>query len=435
MATQRNNPNSCKPIADQRNNLNISKSMNKKRQPLSDISNFNLIPTSSLRKLCSSSSTSSSKPQNVIRKPPISVSGSDSNTAKTNNNYTEPNSETSAASSNFNSVQNPNPLHVSTAGRSNEAVVYNRRHTSKKSNLETTSLPFTSSHENKKDKSKEIDALFLSLTPRVIKDKGKAIAEPFISLSPETKEDKGKGVAVLSTPVSGNKAVVNNRTRTAKRSNLEATALPLTSSYENKKDKRKEIDEPFLSLPPKIIKDNGKAIAEPFSSLSPEAKEDKGKGAVVLSIPVSGNKKMKAIHEPFMSSSSQEVKGKPQAISHEYLPSDEKAAEENFCVLSRSCSSLKKTRGKGMEDASVFSCPTLPKRRTNRTEYSGAGDIKPAGSWTDPNGKRKKRRCTRQKPALEGSLPQDFVNYWREHFKEIDEFELPEEEVSYSDLD
>ncbi|XP_070047791.1 uncharacterized protein [Nicotiana tomentosiformis] len=88
-----------------------------------------------------------------------------------------------------------------------------------------------------------------------------------------------------------------------------------------------------------------------------------------------------------------------------------------------------------MEDISVFSCPTFPKTRTNRTEFNGAGNIKPSGSWTDPSGKRKKRRCTEQKPVLEDSLPEDFVNYWRKHFQEVDEFELPEEEASYSDLD
>ncbi|KAL3365586.1 hypothetical protein AABB24_010616 [Solanum stoloniferum] len=449
MADQRNNPNTSKSMADQRNNSNSnsnsnpnpnpnpnpnnSKSINKKRQPFADISNFNLIPTSTLRKLCSFSSPATSKSQNVIPKPPIS----DSNSSKPN--YKEANSETSVASSDFNSVQNPNPLQSSTipSGRGNEAVLYNRRHTTKQSNLEATALPFTSSHENKKDKRKEIDVPCLSLPPpTVMKDKGKAIAEPFSSLSPETRQDKGKRAVVLSTPVSGDKAVINNRRQTAKRSNLEASALPFTSSHENKEDKRKEIDEPFLSLPPPtVMKDKGKAIAEPFSCLSPETRQDKGKRAVVLSTPVSGNKKTKGIHEPFMSSSPQKAKSKAQAISHEHFPSDEKAAEETVGVSSRSCSSLKRTRGKGIVDASVFSCPTLPKKRTNRSEFSGVGDIKPSGSWTDPTGKRKKRRCTQQKPAVEESLPQDFVNYWREHFKEIDEFELPEEEASYSDLE
>uniref|UniRef100_M1CPH1 GI12756 n=1 Tax=Solanum tuberosum TaxID=4113 RepID=M1CPH1_SOLTU len=295
MADQRNNPNTSKSMADQRNNSNSnsnsnpnpnpnpnnSKSINKKRQPFADISNFNLIPTSTLRKLCSFSSPSTSKSQNVIPKPPIS----DSNSSKPN--YKEANSETSVASSDFNSLQNPNPLlpgksFTIPSGRGNEAVLYNRRHTTKKSNLEATALPFTSSHENKKDK-------------------------------------------------------------------------------------RKEIDVPCLSLPPPtVMKDKGKAIAEPFSCLSPETRQDKGKRAVVLSTPVSGNKKTKGIHEPFMSSSPQKAKSKAQAISHEHFPSDEKAAEETVGVSSGSCSSLKRTRGKGIVDASVFSCPTLPKKRTNR---------------------------------------------------------------------
>lgn len=166
----------------------------------------------------------------------------------------------------------------------------------------------------------------------------------------------------------GNEAVLYNRRHTTKKSNLEATALPFTSSHENKKDKRKEIDVPCLSLPPPtVMKDKGKAIAEPFSSLSPETRQEKGKRAVVLSTPVSGNKKTKGIHEPFMTSSPQKVKSKAQAISLEHFPSDEKAAEETFGASTGSCSSLKKTRGKGMVDASVFSCPTLPKKRTNRS--------------------------------------------------------------------
>ncbi|XP_009795800.1 uncharacterized protein [Nicotiana sylvestris] len=368
MATQRNNSNPN----------NSSKSMNnKKRQPLSDISNFNLIPTSTLRKLVSSSAASSSKPQNVFRKPPISVSNtSKPNNNSPNNNSTEANSGTSVASSNFNSAQNPNPADISTVryvarvpdyslttpGRDNEAVVYNRRQTTEKSNLESTAPNITPSlHENKKDKRKEIDEPFLSLPPTITKDKGKAIAEPFSSLSPETKEDKGKGIAVLS----------------------------------------------------------------------------KGKGIAVLSTPVSGNKKKKGIviHEPFVSSSPQRVKAKAKAISHQHFPTDEKTAEEKVGVLTRSFTSLKKTRGKGMEDASVFSCPTFPKTRTNRTEFNGAGNIKPSGSWTDPTGKRNKRRRTEQKPVVEDPLPEDFVNYWRKHFQEVDDFELPEEEASYSDLD
>ncbi|XP_009617712.1 uncharacterized protein LOC107821176 isoform X2 [Nicotiana tabacum] len=354
-------------MATQRNSS--SKSMNNnKRQPLSDISNFNLIPTSTLRKLVSSSSASSSKPQNVFQKPPISVSNSDSNISKPNNNSpnnnsTEENSGISVASSNFNSARNPNPLDISTVRRVARVPDYS-----------------------------------------------------------------------LTTPGRDNEAVVYNRRQATKKSNLEATNPTFTSSlHENKRDKRKEIDEPFLSLPPTISKDKGKAIVESFSSLSPETKEDKGKGVVVLSTPVSGNKKNKGIviHEPFVSSSPQRVNDKAKTISHEHFPTDEKTAEEKVGVLTRSSASLKKTKGKGMEDASVFSCPTFPKTRTHRSKFNGAGDIKPSGSWTEPNGKRKKRR----KPVLENSLPEDFVNYWRKHFQEVDEFELPEEEASYSDLD
>ncbi|KAM3375846.1 hypothetical protein P3S68_014560 [Capsicum galapagoense] len=129
------------------------------------------------------------------------------------------------------------------------------------------------------------------------------------------------------------------------------------------------------------------------------------------------------------------VKAKAQTISHEHLSSDEKKAEEKIGVLSRSYSSLKKTREKGMSDASVFSCPTLLKRRTNSRLKSAELVILNLMDHERILLESVRRRCTEQKPASEEALPQDFVNYWRDHFKEIDEFELPEEEASYSDLD
>lgn len=45
------------------------------------------------------------------------------------------------------------------------------------------------------------------------------------------------------------------------------------------------------------------------------------------------------------------------------------------------------------------------------------------------------RRCEEQEDACDDSLPQDFINYWREHYKKVDEFVLREEEVLHHDLD
>ena len=47
-----------------------------------------------------------------------------------------------------------------------------------------------------------------------------------------------------------------------------------------------------------------------------------------------------------------------------------------------------------------------------------------------------KRRCASQAQldASKYALPQDFIDEQRSYFKEIDEFELPEEEVSYDEF-
>ncbi|KAL3621654.1 hypothetical protein CASFOL_036566 [Castilleja foliolosa] len=61
-----------------------------------------------------------------------------------------------------------------------------------------------------------------------------------------------------------------------------------------------------------------------------------------------------------------------------------------------------------------------------------AGDIKFSKSWTDTKPKLKKK-MSRIEEIKE--LPREFVEQQKAYYKEVDDFELPEEEISQDELD
>ncbi|GMP69564.1 hypothetical protein CsSME_00028775 [Camellia sinensis var. sinensis] len=81
----------------------------------------------------------------------------------------------------------------------------------------------------------------------------------------------------------------------------------------------------------------------------------------------------------------------------------------------------------------VLYVPCLP----NRNEFNQAGDIGISKSCTVPHPKCKKKRCRLmpEQDVSKHNLPQEFIEQQRAYFKEVDEFELPEEEISESELD
>ncbi|TVU27380.1 hypothetical protein EJB05_29988 [Eragrostis curvula] len=81
--------------------------------------------------------------------------------------------------------------------------------------------------------------------------------------------------------------------------------------------------------------------------------------------------------------------------------------------------------------AGTASCPRLGKSRTNNSrKTSMAQDTRPISS-SAPCHEAKKKRPLSSTPKL----PEDFVKKQREHFAEIDAYELLEEEVSETDLE
>ncbi|XAR71882.1 hypothetical protein NMG60_11018329 [Bertholletia excelsa] len=97
-----------------------------------------------------------------------------------------------------------------------------------------------------------------------------------------------------------------------------------------------------------------------------------------------------------------------------------------------------KTRNRKSTIAAPFSCPPLSRTRKKcRNEFNEAEDNGLTNYCTVANQKRKKERYSLL-PEQEVSrhiLPQEFIDKQRAYFKEVDDYELPEEEVSEDELD
>ncbi|VFQ72797.1 unnamed protein product [Cuscuta campestris] len=377
------------------------------RQPFADLSNFNLTPIETLRKLCcptatitttttsgaSSAGTSYSNIDSAALKPPSLVSQSDSKSSKPYlENSTDAKSDTSVGSSSFVRLQETRkfgfpPLSRSSLNTSASADgkfgVNGQRKTPTKSNREkqATVLPCSTLRESKRGKAQAVSDLDIcfpfgsnkeneELIGTGNRDKGKEIVENDDFLSAKNKQDRGKeAIEGVSSP-----PPKNNKNR-------------VTENTNNEKDNLHHVS--LLSTAPK--KNRG---METFGSLSsPPSKVKRG--------------------------------GKPTVDDGSIL--DEIMAEK-VSGLPLKRSPPRKTRGRKKSHRFVFSCPPLP--RTKNTSVSEAGDAESFGSMTDPNKKCAKKRRSEEQPFTEFVLPKDFVEKQRAYFKEIDDFELEVEEAS-----
>lgn len=163
---------------------------------------------------------------------------------------------------------------------------------------------------------------------------------------------------------------------------------------------------------------------ENFSSPLLQKTKDKGKGVAV----------------PFNCSlvNKRRDNGKATAVSISHLGK----TKDNGKAVSVPIAfpSLLNTRNKRKLIELPFSCPPLPRTKKIRTEFNEVGDVGPSKSCTVPPPKNKKKRhCLLQgqepQDVPKSDLPQEFIELQRAYFKDIDEFELPEEEISESELD
>ncbi|KAI8540187.1 hypothetical protein RHMOL_Rhmol09G0242300 [Rhododendron molle] len=205
------------------------------------------------------------------------------------------------------------------------------------------------------------------------------------------------------------------------------------------KDKGKAVDGPLTYSSLRKTKDSENSDAMPFSPLLQKTKD-----------------KRKAVAVPFDCSlaDKRRDKGKAIAVSFSHLGK----TKDNGKVVSVSIAfpPLVNTRNKSKAFDMPFSCPPLPRTKKirtyhvnasdallyvpplpNRTEFNGVGDVGLSKSRTvPPPNNKKERRCLLEEPDVSThALPQEFVELQRAYFKDVDDFELAEEEVSESELD
>ncbi|XP_012840015.1 PREDICTED: uncharacterized protein LOC105960397 [Erythranthe guttata] len=79
--------------------------------------------------------------------------------------------------------------------------------------------------------------------------------------------------------------------------------------------------------------------------------------------------------------------------------------------------------------AASSSCSPMTRTKNIQNDIDEAGKFKSLKSWTDPLPKCRKKRGS----EIKSELPIDFIEQQKAYYKEVDDFELPEEEVSSQD--
>ncbi|XP_059669724.1 uncharacterized protein LOC132314981 [Cornus florida] len=170
-------------------------------------------------------------------------------------------------------------------------------------------------------------------------------------------------------------------------------------------------------------KDKGKAVAVPFGCTTLERTNDKKKEvAVTCACP------------PLEKT---EDIGKAIAMHSSCSPLEKSKDKGKAVAMSFVCLNIENMGNEGKSIDARFSCPPLQTTRNIREELNKSDDIGLYKSFTVPRPKHKKKRycLLPEQDISEHAAPQDFIEQQRAYFKEIDEFELPEEEVSCDELD
>ncbi|XP_052187698.1 uncharacterized protein LOC127798279 [Diospyros lotus] len=169
---------------------------------------------------------------------------------------------------------------------------------------------------------------------------------------------------------------------------------------EKTKDKGKEVT-PFSCPSLKKTKDNAVEDAVPFTCPPLKKGKDNGK-AVVL----------------------------PPSFTHPGKDS----GKATFVHTSTPSPVSKRNRRK--ENVVPLSCPLPQRNRKIWKKFNNTGDGGLSKSCLVPHPKNKKKRhSSSQEKDFSHPLPKEFVEKQRAYFQEVDKFELPEEEVSESELD
>ncbi|XP_073035996.1 uncharacterized protein [Primulina eburnea] len=402
---------------------------NRKRKPFSDITNaYNLIPTSTLRKLVSSSGSNSSRTLILSSNPGFRGQKVCPDSSPTLNGV-DTRSDTSIGSSvNDAHALTSRTVRFQNCDMGNKDIVYEGRQTTGDFKNERKIHGMTDSFtplNNKKDKGKAIVGQF-SFTPH------RVIGKPCSSLE----KTDGNNMGNLSLFGGSFEKVKGFR---------KGVLNPSSCSHEKTENRNANLNDPGCSK--NKTEEPGKGITNHSSYSFNEKKEE---GEVILELPGSSVQMAKAVRKAPLNTNAflvEKTKEKLKSLNHSgYSP--EKTREKGKVILAPlnmvegssaavtvNCHPTRRKTVKRKKDTGASSCP--PMRRTQKivNDFLEAGDVKSSKSLTVPRPKHKKKQCPRPKTGDESCLPLDFIEQQRAYFKEVDEFELAEEEISQDELD
>ncbi|KAG6415960.1 hypothetical protein SASPL_123381 [Salvia splendens] len=385
------------------------------RKPLSDITDLhNLTPLSVLRELISS---------NPTRKPPLSILRSNSNSLNrklgpesSDRSNTSIGSSSVGASSISKTVRFrnlPNALSPPTSpgdiGTKNEA--YSRRN-----NIENS---------NKEREAQVIDSR-TSIEKR--KDKRKATAVPFSPSASKKMKENRSGICNMSVTDgvmsmrNADQRKIIEKSRKEINSDLIGFRTPLTE----RKDKGKAVAMPYSSLPNGKLKEIQNNICN--SSTLVERSCQKGEGNHSFSCGFAEDVKESNMDKLVSHSHSSGKTEKGKANINSSNAALGKQSEIAVAAMTRSSRKMK-TSVRNNNAFGVSSCPTIT--RTKKLQNGLDEDVKHLNSWTDPQANRKKRPKTEKT----SELPEEFIREKKAYYDDIDNFELPVEEVSQDESD
>ncbi|XP_047940288.1 uncharacterized protein LOC125187700 isoform X2 [Salvia hispanica] len=380
------------------------------RKPLSDITDFhNLTPLSVLRELISSNPTC---------KPPLSILRSNSNSTNhklgpesSDRSNTSIGSSSVGASSNsktvlFRNLPNALPPPISPA--------YSRRN-----NIENS---------NKEREAQVIDSR-TSIEKR--KDKRKAAAVPFSSSASEKmKENRSRicNMSVTDGVMSMRNAAYDRRKIIEKpRKEINSDLIGCHTPLTERKDKGKAVAMPYNSLPTGKLKEIQNSICN--SSTLVEKSCQKGEGNHSFSSGFAEDVKESNMDKlvSYSHSSGKTEKGKAKISSSNAGLG--KQSEIAMAAMTRPSRKMK-TSARNNNAFGVSSCPTIT--RTKKLQNDLDEDVKHFNSWTDPQANARKKR---PKTENTSELPEEFIREKKAYYDDIDNFELPVEEVSQDESD
>lgn len=306
----------------------------------------------------------------------------------------------------------------------------------------------------KSKKDREAEVVIVSPIPvEKRKDKGKAIALPFNSSPPDRmKENQNKicnpcnpcerkkqydkaNSSLFSSPLEvvkeSGKGILNSYTRLYDKTEKGKTILVSSDYSRRKQDNIEKGIVDHSSCSGEKTNDAKKGILKPSGSSIVKTKE-MGKEFVTPSSFLVERRKEKG--NPFNSSSSSEkTREKRKAYLQPSKIVEITRHKGSSVAVAVDCRPPRRKTEKGKNDDGASSCPAVIRTKRIQNNLDEAGDSKSSKTWTDPHPKCRKKKCSRNEISTE--LPPDFIEQQRAYFKEVDEFELPEEEVSQDELD